>query len=111
MVLATVGCSRSLSIRLPAHSLTVMVYSQGKVSERCAIAPGSKKYSQLSQYMQQNADGWHGRSGDYVPSIVVIGPDLNLYFMDDSVVVNNSGGEYTRTVSGDSYRFLDCKAT
>ncbi|MEJ0006252.1 MAG: hypothetical protein WDM77_07670 [Steroidobacteraceae bacterium] len=111
LLLAIAGCSRSISIVLPAHSLTVLVYSQGKVAQRCAIVPGSEKFKSLSQLMQQNAAGWHSRSANYVPSIVVIGPDVNLYFMDDSMVVNYSGGEYSRTISADAYKFLECKST
>jgi len=111
LLLAIAGCSRSISIELPAHSLTVLVYSQDKVTQRCAIAPGTDKYKKLSQLMQQNASGWHRRSTNYVPSIVVIGPNINLYFTDDSVVESGSSGEYSRPISGDAYRFLECKAT
>jgi hypothetical protein len=60
--------------------------------------------------MKQSAQGWHSRSSDYKPELVVIGTDINLYFMGDTVVMNYSGGEYSRTVSADSYAFLDCKA-
>ncbi len=105
------GCARSISIALPHTPLTVMVYSQGKVSQRCAIAPGSDKFRKLGQLMQENTAGWHSRSADYVPSMVVIGSGINLYFVDDSVIVSNSGGEYSRTLPADSYKFLECKAS
>ena len=107
-VLAIVGCAKSISVALPPKPLTVMVYSQGRVSQRCAIAPGSDKFRKLGQLMQENATGWHSRRADYVPSIVVIGSGINLYFVEDSVVVSDSGGEYSRTLPADSYRFLEC---
>jgi hypothetical protein len=107
-LLALVGCARSISIALPHTPLTIMVYSQGKVSQRCAIAPGSDKFRKLGQLLQANAAGWHSRSADYMPSIVVIGSDLNLYFVEDSVIVSETGGEYSRTIPADSYRFLEC---
>jgi hypothetical protein len=90
--------------------LTVETYSQGKADRRCSIAPASAKFGKLKDFLKQNAQGWHSRSADYQPSLVVIGSDINLYFMGDSVVMNYSGGEYSRSVSPDSYAFLDCKA-
>ena len=35
--------------------------------------------------------------------------DVSLYFMSDSVVINYSGGEFSRGMSSDAYHFLDCK--
>jgi hypothetical protein len=108
---ALLGCARSISVALPHTALTVTVYSEGKVTQRCAIAPGSDKFRKLGQLMQENAAGWHSRSADYVPSIVVIGSDLNLYFVEDSVIVGESGGEYSRTIPAAAYKFLECKAS
>jgi hypothetical protein len=110
-LLALVGCARSISVALPHTALTVMVYSDGKVTQRCAIAPGSEKFRKLGQLMQANAAGWHSRSTDYMPTIVVIGSDINLYFVEDSVIVGESGGEYSRTIPADSYKFLECKSS
>jgi hypothetical protein len=111
VLLAGAGCSHTISINLTPQTLTVVTYSQGKADRRCSIAPDSAKFRKLSEFMKQSAQGWHSRSSDYTPSLVVIGTDINLYFMGDSVVMNYSGGEYSRTVSPDSYAFLDCKAT
>jgi hypothetical protein len=109
-LLAAAGCSRTISVNLTPQTLTVVTYSQGKADRRCSIAPGSAKFRKLSDFLKQSAEGWHSRSSDYKPSLVVIGSDINLYFMEDSVVMNYSSGEYSRTVSPDSYAFLDCKA-
>jgi hypothetical protein len=105
------GCSRSIAIDIPAQTLTVLMYAQGNATQRCAIAPGSDKFRQLKQFLQQNSAGWRTRSANYVPSIVVIGPAINLYFMDDFVVMNYAGGEYFHPVSRDSYQFLICRTT
>jgi hypothetical protein len=107
LLLAT-GCSRSISVELPSQALTVVVYSQGKASQRCVIAPASTKFSELADFLKANAAGWHKRSGDYTPSLVVIGSDINMYFMDDLLVMNYNGGEYSRDVTRDSYAFLNC---
>jgi hypothetical protein len=107
LLLAT-GCSRSISVELPAQALTVVVYSQGKASQRCVIAPASDKFRKLADFMKANAAGWHKRSGDYTPSLVVIGSDINMYFMDDLLVMTYNGGEYSRNVTPDSYAFLSC---
>jgi hypothetical protein len=111
LCLAIAGCSRSIAIEIPSQTLTVLVYAQGTAAERCDIAPGSEKFRKLKQFMQQNSAGWHTRNADYMPSIVVIGPAINLYFADDFVVMNYSGGEYFHPVSRDSYQFLDCRTT
>jgi hypothetical protein len=111
VLLAAAGCARTISVNLTPQILTVVTYSQGKADRRCSIAPDSAKFHKLSEFMKQSAQGWHSRSSDYKPELVVIGSDINLYFMGDSVVMNYSGGEYSRTVSPDSYAFLDCKAT
>jgi hypothetical protein len=111
VLVGAAGCTRSISVNLAPQMLTVVTYSQGKADRRCSIAPDSAKFRKLNDFMKQNAQGWHSRSADYKPELVVIGSDINLYFMGDSVVMNYSGGEYSRTVSPDSYAFLDCKAT
>jgi hypothetical protein len=111
LCLALVGCSRSIAIDIPPQTLTVLIYSQGSATRRCAITPGSDKFLKLKQFLQQNSSGWRTRSADYEPSIVVIGPAINLYFMDDFVVMNYSGGEYFHPVSRDSYQFLNCRTT
>jgi len=108
VLLLVTGCSRSISVELPSQALTVVVYSHGKASQRCVIAPASDKFHNLSDFLKANAAGWHKRSGDYTPSLVVIGPDINLYFMDDLLVMNYNGGEYSRNVTPDSYAFLSC---
>jgi hypothetical protein len=107
LVLAT-ACSRSISVELPAQALTVVTYVQGKASQRCVVAPASDKFHKLADFMKQNAEGWHKRSGDYVPSLVVIGSDINMYFMNDLLVMNYNGGEYSRAVAPESYAFLAC---
>jgi hypothetical protein len=107
LLLAT-GCSRSISVELPAQALTVVMYSQGKANQRCVIAPTADKFHKLADFMKANAAGWHKQSGDYTPALVVIGPDINMYFMNDLMVMNYNGGEYSRTVSPDSYSFLGC---
>jgi hypothetical protein len=111
LCLAITGCSRSIAIDIPLQTLTVLIYSQGTATQRCEIAPASEKFRRLKQFMQQNSAGWRTRSADYMPSIVVIGPAINLYFADDFVVMNYSGGEYFHPVSRDSYQFLDCRTT
>lgn len=110
LLLFTGGCSRSISIEIPSQTLTVETFAQGKAVQRCSVAPGSEKFRKLSQLMQQSVAGWHSRRADYVPSVVVIAGDINLYFMGDSVVVDYSGGEYSRSLAADSYAFLNCKA-
>jgi hypothetical protein len=111
VLLGAAGCTRTISINLTPQMLTVLTYLQGKPDRRCSIAPDSAKFRKLSDFIRQNAQGWHSRSSDYQPQLVVIGTDINLYFMGDTVVMNYSGGEYSHAVSPDSYAFLDCKAT
>ena len=108
VLLLAAGCSRSISLELPSQPLTVVVYSQGKASQRCVIAPAAEKFRKLADFLKANAAGWHKQSGDYTPSVVVIGPDINLYFMEDLLVMNYHGGEYSRNVTRDSYAFLSC---
>ncbi len=110
VLLLASGCSRSISVQLPAQALTVVMYSQGKASQRCVIAPNSDKFHKLADFIRQNADGWHKRSADYMPSLVVIGSDINMYFMDELLVMNYNGGEYSRDVASGSYAFLSCGA-
>lgn len=109
-LLVLVGCARTISIAPPSKPLTVMVYAQGKVVQRCAIAPGTEKMRKFGQLMQQNAAGWHSQSEGYEPELVVIGSDINLYFMGDLAVVNNARGEYSRPIPADTYKFLECKS-
>jgi hypothetical protein len=103
------GCTHSVSVALPSQTVTVMAYADGKVVERCGFGPGSEKFQKLSQLLQQNSGGWHKRHSDYQPEFMVVDGDVSLYFMSDSVVLNYSGGEFTRGMSPDAYHFLDCK--
>src|SRR6202451_2712973 len=66
LCLAFAGCSRSIAIDIPPHTLTVLVYSQGIATQRCDIAPGSEKFRKLKQFMQQNSAGWRARTEDYM---------------------------------------------
>ncbi len=86
----------------------MVTYVQGKASQRCGIAPASDKFHKLADFLKQNADGWHKRSGDYQPSLVVIGPNVDLYFANDLLVMDYNGGEYSRPVAPESYAFLMC---
>jgi len=111
LAVAVAGCSRTISLTLPPQPLTVFMYSQGKATTRCGVAPGSDKFLKLSEFLKRNSDGWRKRSTNYVPLLVVIGSDINFYFMDDSVVVNYSAGEYSRSITPDQYAFLNCKTS
>ncbi len=102
LLLTLAACSHSISLQFPSQTLTVETFSQGKPVQRCSIAAGSDKFRKLNELMQENVKGWHSRSADYVPAIVVISSDVNLYFDGGLLVVNYSGGEYSRTVSPDS---------
>jgi hypothetical protein len=104
------ACTRSITVALPPQTATVMAYSDGKVVQRCGFRPDSEKFQKLSQLLQQNSGGWHKRYTNYQPSILVVDGDVSLYFMDDSVVLNYSGGEFSRGISSDAYQFLNCKA-
>jgi|SRR5580700_1904725 hypothetical protein len=104
------ACTRSITVALPPQTATVMAYADGKVVQRCGIRPGSEKFQKLSQLLQQNSGGWHKRYTNYQPSMMVVDGDVSLYFMDGSVVLNYSGGEFSRGISSDAYQFLDCKA-
>jgi hypothetical protein len=108
VALLVAACSRSVSVDLAATPLTVVQYSQGKAQQRCSIAPGSAKFAQLADFLKQNEAGWHKRSSDYTPALVVIGSDLNLYFAADLLVMNYHDGEYSRQVAPESYAFLSC---
>jgi hypothetical protein len=109
LLLAT-ACSRAISVELPTQPLTVVQYAQGKATQRCVIAPGADKFRKLADFMKQNADGWHKRSADYEPSLMVIGSDINMYFQDDLLIMSYNGGEYSRKLAPDSYAFLGCGA-
>jgi hypothetical protein len=110
VLLLASACSHSISVEFPAQPLTVVQYAQGKATQRCVIAPGADKFRKLADFMKQNTDGWHKRSADYEPSLMVIGPDVNMYFQDDLLVMSYNGGEYSREVAPDAYAFLACGA-
>ncbi|HTY94880.1 MAG TPA: hypothetical protein VMC02_13380 [Steroidobacteraceae bacterium] len=111
LLLTLCGCSRSISVQLPAQKLVVLVYADGKVAERCSIAPGSEKFRKLADLVQQGTARWHSRIGAYVPSLLVVGADITLNFRSDSVDLTYSGGDYIRSISPDAYAFLRCKGT
>ena len=81
---------------------------RGKRANAVALPQRSDKFHKLAEFMKQNAAGWHKRSEDYEPSLVVIGSNVNLYFMNDLLVMSYNGGEYSRNVAPDSYSFLVC---
>jgi hypothetical protein len=104
------ACTRSITIQLPQQVVTVMAYSQGKVIQRCGFRPDTEKFRKLSQLLQQHSGGWHKRYTNYEPAFLVVDGDVSLYFMDGSMVLNYSEGEFSRGVSSDDYEFLNCKA-
>lgn len=110
LFVALSACTRSIRIALPQQIVTVMAYSAGKVVQRCGFRPGTEKFRKLSELLQQHSGGWHKRYTNYVPSFLVVDGDVSLYFMDGSMVLNYSEGEFSRGVSSDDYQFLNCKA-
>lgn len=109
-VLLLAGCSRTISLELPAQPLTVVTYAGGKANQRCSVAPASDKFHRLAAFLKQNSTDWRKRTADYTPSLVVIGSDVNMYFKDDLMVMSYSGGEYSRKVDPAGYAFLRCGA-
>ena len=109
LLLALSACSRSITISLPPQSVTVMAYSAGKVVQRCGFSAGTEKFRKLAELLQQHSSGWHKRYTNYVPQFLVVDGDVSLYFMDGSMVLNYSEGEFSRAVSSDDYQFLNCK--
>ncbi len=109
LLLLLAACTRSITIALPQRSATVMAYADGKVLQRCGFRPGTEKFRKLGELLAQHAGGWHKRYTNYQPSLLVVVGDVSLYFMDDSMVINYSEGEFSRGVSSDDYQFLNCK--
>jgi hypothetical protein len=109
LLLGSAGCTHSVSVVLPPQKLVVMIYDQGHVAQRCAIQPDSAKFRKLNQLLEQNSPGWHARLSTYVPTLLVMGADISLNFMGDSVVMNYKGHEYAHSIATDSYGFLGCK--
>ncbi|HTC50443.1 MAG TPA: hypothetical protein VK700_00745 [Steroidobacteraceae bacterium] len=110
LFIALSACTRSITITLPQQTVTVMAYADGKVVQRCGFRSGTEKFRKLSELLAQHSGGWHKRYTNYVPSLLVVDGDVSLYFMDGSMVVNYSEGEFSRGVSSDDYQFLNCKA-
>jgi hypothetical protein len=109
LLLVLTACTRSITIALPQQSVTVMAYADGKVVQRCGFRPGTEKFRKLSQLLEQYSGGWHKRYTNYQPTFLVVDGDVSLYFMDGSMVLNDSEGEFSRGVSADDYQFLNCK--
>ncbi len=109
LLLVLTACTRSITIALPQQSVTVMGYADGKVVQRCGFGPGTEKFRKLSQLLEQHSGGWHKRHTNYQPTLLVVDGDVSLYFMDGSMVINYSDGEFSRGVSADDYQFLSCK--
>jgi hypothetical protein len=110
LLLALTACTRSITIALPQQIVTVMAYADGKVVQRCAFRPGTDKFRKLSQLLAEHTGGWHKRYTNYQPAFLVVDGDVSLYFMDGSMVLNDSEGEFSRGISEDDYQFLNCKA-
>jgi hypothetical protein len=104
------ACTRSITITLPQQPVTVMGYTDGKVTQRCGFRPDSDKFRKLAQLLEQHSGGWHKRYTNYQPMLLVVDGEVSLYFMSGSMVVNYSEGEFSRGVSDDDYQFLNCKA-
>jgi hypothetical protein len=101
------GCSRTVQFELPkGEVLKLLVYSDGRPRAERELIPSSKEYGQLSLWLQANSKGWSPTPASYVPGVYVSGKAFSINFLKASIIINYSGGQYTKRVDPKEYEFL-----
>jgi len=104
--LACIGCSsKELAFELPAAE-PVRVYDFNSKSERLLL-PESAEHRELAQWVSNHRGGW----APYFATppalgIMVRAGQLNLQFIDTTVLAHTSEGVFERSVVPAEYAFL-----
>ena len=91
------------------NEFSVQVYESGKTIREYKITRGSIKFSKLETWARNNEWGWNSTPATYAPGIVVVGGGFIINFVGDSVVINNSDGQYYKEIDPRDYAFLKMK--
>ena len=106
--LVVTGCSKNIYFELPADEELTVTNNDTSRSE-CVIAPDSEIHRKLSNWLLQNTDGWKSTPASYMPGLIVKGADFSLNYLDELVILNYEGGQYSHKVQSNEYQFLGCE--
>ena len=103
------GCSQSIDFRLPENEVLAISITNGGVPvTECKIQPGSSIHSELSDWIERNTDNWKASPASYVPGTVISGEGFSINVLNDGLILNYSGHQYTHSIEPDEFRYLIC---
>ena len=105
ILLSAVGCF-NLQLTLP-QGQPIHVVVLGESSNDRWLQPGSEVYQQLQTWVAQNQRGWSQLNATPpATGVLVEAGNVRLQFVDESALVTNASGVFTKRVKEADYAFL-----
>jgi hypothetical protein len=104
------GCARQLPLALPANT-PAQVFQLG--GAHYTLDPASAGYRSLDQWVSNNRSGWswgHYYATPPTKGVIVRAGNLNLQFLDSTVLAHTPQGDYRKNAPPSEYAFLVRKA-
>ena|SRR6266436_1984458 len=99
------ACSQDLQLDLPAGDPVRVVKLGGTGGH--TLVPQSEQYRKLASWVANNRSGWSQYyATPPAKGIMVRAADLNLQFVESSVLAHTRKGVFTKNVSPTDYAFL-----
>ena len=102
------GCTSSVDFSLPSDEALKLSIPSNQTS--CQINPGTPLHNSLAAWLAASRHGWKRNPATYVPRVVVAGRNFSMNFMESSVILNYTGGQFTHHIPAAQYAFLVCEA-
>ena len=86
--------------------INIIIYGEGTNSKEYVLINTDQKYKLFKAWVANNKGGWEPTPASYVPSIIVKGSSFTFNFLNEGVIVNVDGIQYSKAVNKSEYDYL-----
>ena len=86
--------------------INIIIYGAGTSTQEYVLFKTDQKYKQFKSWVANNKDGWETTPASYVPSVIVKGSGFTFNFLNEGVIVNVDGKQYSKAVNKSEYDYL-----
>lgn len=102
-----IGCTRTLEgLLTESDSVKVFIHESGMPTKTYTLSSNDMRFKALVALLERYNEGWEKTPASYLPGVVVRGQNVNLNFLGNHVIVNNSVGQFVRAIPPRDYDFL-----
>lgn len=86
--------------------INIIIYGTGSNTNEYILINTDKKYKLFKTWVTNNKDDWETTPASYVPSVIVKGSNYTFNFLNERVIVNVDGKQYSKAVNKSEYDYL-----